>query len=150
LTGPARRSVPMARLPRAGHDLRAAAGAQLGDVLGEGHGTDVVQAVLDRPVPWQEVGEPGGAGVGMGEAGDRVHHHGPPPSGAKLAGGAGDLDDLGGVREAEVVHGDGLEDAQLHSAVAAVAGTIQLGDAMPGNAGTAVSSVGWLALTTSR
>jgi hypothetical protein len=68
---------------QAGHDLRAGPGAQLGGVLGEGHVTDVVQAVLDRPVPPQEVGEAGRAGLGMGEAGDRVHDHGPPPSGAK-------------------------------------------------------------------
>jgi hypothetical protein len=36
---------------QAGHDLRAGAGTQLGGVLGEGHVADVVEAVLDRPVP---------------------------------------------------------------------------------------------------
>jgi hypothetical protein len=37
------------------------------------------------------------------EAGDRVDGHGLSPSGAKVAGSAGDLDDLAGVREPEVV-----------------------------------------------
>ena len=34
--------------------------AQLGGVLAQGHVADPVQAVLDRPVPADEVGEPGG------------------------------------------------------------------------------------------
>jgi hypothetical protein len=42
------------------------------------------------------------------------------------------------VREPEVVHGDGLEGAQLDAAVAAVAGTVQDRDAMPGQTGAAV------------
>ena len=37
----------MARLPRARHDLRAAAGAQLGGVFAEGDVADVVQPVLE-------------------------------------------------------------------------------------------------------
>jgi hypothetical protein len=45
---------------QAGHDLRAGPGAQLGGVLGEGHIPHPVQAVLDRPVPTEQVGEPGG------------------------------------------------------------------------------------------
>jgi hypothetical protein len=97
-----------------------------------------MQAVLDRPLPPQEVGEPGGAGLGEGEAGDRVYDHGPPPSGAKLAGGAGDLEDLGGVRKAEVVDGDGLEGAQLDPAVGAVADAVQHGDVVPRQVGAAV------------
>jgi hypothetical protein len=36
---------------RAGHGVWAGAGAQLGAVLGEGGVAEVVQAVLDRPVP---------------------------------------------------------------------------------------------------
>jgi hypothetical protein len=107
-----------------------------------GHIPHPVQAVLDRPVPTQEVGEPGGAGLGEGEAGDRVHDHGPPPSGAKLAGGAGDLEDLGGVRKAEVVDGDGLKDAQLDPAVGAVAGAVQYGDVVPRQVGAAVQERG--------
>jgi hypothetical protein len=70
---------------QAGHDLRAGPGPDPGGVLGEGHVADVVQAVLDRPMPTQQVGEPGGAGLGVGQAGDRVDDHGPPPPGAQLA-----------------------------------------------------------------
>jgi hypothetical protein len=64
---------------QAGHDLRAGPGPDLGGVLGEGHVADVVQAVLDRPMPTQQVGEPGGAGLGVGQARNRVDDHGPPP-----------------------------------------------------------------------
>jgi hypothetical protein len=55
------------------------------------------------------------------------------------------LDDLGGVGEPEVVHGGGLEGAQLDAAVAAVTGAVQDGDAMPGQAGAAVPPAwaGW-------
>src|SRR4029450_2834292 len=42
LTGPARHSTPMTRLPRAGHDLRARPGPDLGGAL-EGAIADVVQ-----------------------------------------------------------------------------------------------------------
>jgi hypothetical protein len=75
-------------------------------------------------MPPDEVGEAGGAGLGEGEAGDRIDDHGPPPSGAKLVDLAGDLDDLRDVREAEVVDGDGLEGAQLDPAVRLVAGAV--------------------------
>jgi hypothetical protein len=64
----------MARLRR--HAMTC--GADLGAVLGEGHIPHPVQAILDRPVPTQEVGEPGRAGLGEGEAGDRIDDHGPP------------------------------------------------------------------------
>jgi hypothetical protein len=50
------------------------------------------------------------------------------------------------VREPEVVHGDGLEGAQLDAAVAAVAGAVQDGDAMPGQAGAAVQQRGLVGL----
>ena len=101
-------------------------------------------------MPPDEVGQPGGAGLGEGEAGDRVDDHGPPPSGAEVSDLAGDLDDLGGVREPEVVHGDDLEGAQLDAAVAAVAGAVQHRDAMPGRRAQRSSRVGWLALTQNR
>jgi hypothetical protein len=96
-----------------------------------------VQAVLDRPVPAQQVGEPGGAGLGMGQAGDRVDDHHPPPPGAKLTDLAGHLDDLRGVWEPEPAHRDCLEVAQLNPAVRAVAGAVQHGHPPPGQAGTA-------------
>jgi hypothetical protein len=55
-----------------------------------------------------------------------------PSAGGKVADLAGDLDDLGGVREAEVADADGLEGADLDAAVAAVAGAVGDRDAMPG------------------
>jgi hypothetical protein len=49
------------------HDIGSGAGAELGGVLGERGVAEVVQR-LDRPVPAQRVGEPGGAGQGGGPA----------------------------------------------------------------------------------
>ena len=73
-----------------------------------------------------EVGEPGGAGLGVGKAGDGVDRHGRAPPGmvVQVAGLAGDLQDLGGVGEPELVDRDGLESADLDAAVAAVAGAV--------------------------
>jgi len=98
-------------------------------------------------VPTLEVGEPGRAGLGEGEAADRVDGHGVPPPGAgvQVAGLAGDL---GGVREPELRDRDRLEGAQLD--VAAVAGAVQLGDVVPGRWAQRSSRVGWLALTVNR
>src|SRR5512132_1962366 len=73
------------QVAQAGHDLRAGPGAQLGGVLGKRHVADVVQTVLDLPVPADEVSEPGRAGLLIGQAGDRVDDHAPPPPGAKVA-----------------------------------------------------------------
>jgi hypothetical protein len=146
LTGPARLSAPMARGCAARPSHLAGPGADLGAVLGEGGVAEVVQAVLDRPVPAQVVGEPGGAGLGEGAAGDRLDSHRPPPPGGYVAGLAGDLEDLRGVREAEEVHGDSLERAQLHAAVGAVAGAVQDGDAVPGKALAAVQQRGLVGL----
>jgi hypothetical protein len=56
----------------------------------------------------------------------------------QVAGGAGDLQDLGGVGEPELVDRDGLEGAQLDAAVAAVTGAVQHRDAVPGQALAAV------------
>jgi hypothetical protein len=58
LTGPAEHAD--GEVAQAGHHVGAGAGANLGGVLGEGGVADVVQAVLDRPVPAEVVGEPGG------------------------------------------------------------------------------------------
>ena len=107
------------------------AGAGLGGVLGEGGVADVVQR-LDPPVATEVVGQPGRAGLGVGQAGDRVHDRGRPPPAAKVAGLAGDLDDLGGVREAEPADGDRLERSDLHAAVSAVTGAVQDRNVMPG------------------
>jgi len=78
-------------------------------------------------VPPEEVGEQGGAGLGEGEAGDCGDGHRPPSPGPKVAGLAGDLEDLGGVREPEVADRDRLEGAQLDAAVRTVAGAVQFG-----------------------
>jgi hypothetical protein len=72
----------------------------------------------------EKVGQPGAASRCEGQAGDRVDDPGPPPPRLQLAGRTGDLKDLGGVREAQAVHGDGLEGADLHPAVSAVAGAV--------------------------
>jgi hypothetical protein len=87
-----------------------------------------------------------GRPLGVGEAGNRVDDHGVPPVGAKTAGLAGDLQDLGGVREAEVAHGDGLEGAQLDAAVPAVAGAVADGHVVPGQPGAAVQQGGLVGL----
>jgi hypothetical protein len=99
------------------HDLRRGPGAELGGVCCEGDVADVVQAVLDRPVAADEVGQPGGAGLRMGQAGDRVGGLGlAAASGAPVADLGGDPEDLGGVREAQAAHADRLEGAELHPA----------------------------------
>ena len=54
------------QVAQAGHDLWGSAGPQLPGVLGDGHVPDPVQAVLDRPVATDEVGEPGGAALAWG------------------------------------------------------------------------------------
>ena len=53
------------QVAQAGHHSRAGAGADPRGVLGEGDIADVVQR-LDRPVPADEVGQPSGAGLGVG------------------------------------------------------------------------------------
>jgi hypothetical protein len=131
--------------------LGAAPVRGLGAVLTEGDVAEVVQR-LDRPVLAQQVGEPGGAALLEREAGDGIDGHGrePPRVVMQVAGLAGDLQDLGGVREPDVVDRDRLEDPDLDAAVAAVTGAVQFGDAVPGQTLAAVQQVGWLALTTNR
>jgi hypothetical protein len=128
---------PDGQIAQGRHDAGAGAGADLGGVLGEGDVAEVVQR-LDALVSPDEVGEAGRAGPGVREAGDRIDLDGPPPPGVQLPGLAGDLDDLGGVRKAEVVDRDHLEGAQLDAAMAAVAGAIQHGHALPGQVLAAV------------
>jgi hypothetical protein len=122
----------------------------VGGVLGVGHVPDLVRAVLDCPVPSDEVGEPGGAGLSEAEAGDRVDGHGAPPAGVQVAGLAGDLQDLGGVREAEVVDGDGFEGAELDAAVAWSRVRSATGTLFQASRAQRSSRVGWLALTVNR
>jgi hypothetical protein len=76
--------------------VRAGAGAELGSVFFvEGDVVDPVQAVLDPQWPRMRSASRAGAGLGAGEADDRMDDRGPPPPGAKVADLAGDLDDLG-------------------------------------------------------
>src|SRR3954468_18826894 len=77
-----------------GHDGGAGAGADLGQVFGEGDVADPVQPVLHVPVPADDVGELLGADVGEAEAGDRVDRLGRPLLGA--ADRASTPDDPGG------------------------------------------------------
>jgi hypothetical protein len=116
-----------------GHGAWCSAGADLGGVLGEGDIAEVMHR-LDGPVPPDEIGQPGGAGLGEAEAGDRVDGYRPPSLGPEGPGLAGDLEDLSGVGEAEVADGDDLEGAMLDAAVAAVAGGIRYRDQVPGQA----------------
>ena len=97
-----------------------------------------------------EVGQPAGAGLVVGQAGDGVDDRGPPPAGAKLTGLAGDLDDLGGVGEPEPADRDGFEGAQLDAAVPPVTGAVQCWDVVPGQAGAAGVQGGLVALTMNR
>jgi hypothetical protein len=99
---------------------------------------------LDGPVPAQQVGQAGGAGHLEGQAGDRVDGHGLPPVGVQVAPLAGDLDDLGGVRKAELVDRDGFEGAVLDAA--AVAGAIGDRHQVPGQAGAARQQRGLVGL----
>jgi hypothetical protein len=81
-----------------------------------------------------------------GEAGDRIRPHGPPPPGVQATTLAGDLEDLRGVREPEMVHRDGLEGADLDPAVGLVARAIQDGNTMPGKLGAALEQGGLVGL----
>jgi len=97
------------------------------------------------PVPAQQVGEAGGAGLLELEAGDGINGHRPPaPGGVWVAGLAGDLENLGGVGEAEAVDGDGLEDAVLDAAVRLVADAVHHGTRCQGSSLQRASRVGWL------
>jgi hypothetical protein len=70
-------------------------------------------------------------GLGGGEAGDRVHRHGPPPPSGKRPDPAGDPQRLGGVGEVQARDGGDLQAAGLHAAVAAVAGVVGDWDVPP-------------------
>jgi hypothetical protein len=61
---------------------------------------------------------------GLGQAGDRIHRHGPPPPGPKVAGLADDQDDLRGAGGGEPATVTAMRFA-AHSAVGAVAGSVQ-------------------------
>ena len=78
LVAPLSRRRLRTRFGDAGHDLRAAAGTNLGVVLLEADITDPVQSDLDRPVPPQPGREVMRLGLLGGQIGDRVHGFGAP------------------------------------------------------------------------
>jgi hypothetical protein len=67
------------------HDVWAGAGSDLGGVLGEGGVAEVVQAILDRPVSAEVVGESGGASLLEPEASLRSPQRGGPFRGENRA-----------------------------------------------------------------
>ena len=83
-------------------------------------------------MPADPVGQAGGACLGGGEAGDRVHGHGAPPLAAQGPDLAGDAQRLGGVGEVQAGDGGDLQAAGLDPAVAAVAGLVGDRDVTPG------------------
>ena len=66
------------QVAQGGHDLWAGAGADLGEVFGEGDVADRVQGVLDLPVPADPDGELGGANLVRAQVGGRVDGLGAP------------------------------------------------------------------------
>jgi hypothetical protein len=114
----------------------------------EASSAKVVSRTQCRPfwiVQWP-LGQPGGAGLLKRQAGDRIDGHGLPPGGVQLAGLAGDLQDLGGVRESEVADRDRFEGPDLDAAVAAVAGAVTDRDVVPWQAGAAFQQPGLVGL----
>jgi len=105
----------------------------------EASSAKVVSRTWCRPfsiagVAADEVGQPGGAGRRVGQAGDRVHGlGGAAAAAAPVADLAGDLEDLADVREVrEPAHADRLEGADLRPAVGEGAGAVQFRDVLPG------------------
>ena len=144
LTGPARLSAPMARLRR-----QAMTCGPVPARSWEASSAKVTSRTQCRPFSIAQcprMRSASRAGLGVDEAGDRVDGHGPPPPPAKVAGLAGDLEDLGGVGEPEPGDRDGLEGAQLDPPVGAVAGAVQHGHVVPGQAGAPVQERGLVGL----
>jgi hypothetical protein len=67
-----------------------------------------------------------------GEAGDRLHRHGPPSPAGTRSDPAGDPDGLGGVGEVQASEGGDLQAAELHAVVTAVTGVVGDRDLAPG------------------
>ena len=92
-----------------------------------------MQAVFDVPVAADDGREPGRAGLGGGQRGDRIDGLAGPfllPAGPAAA---HDLDGLGGVREGQPGgHGGDFEGAALIAAVATPAGVMGDWDLPPG------------------
>lgn len=115
-----------------GEDGRGVTGAQLVCVTCEGDVADPVHAVLDRPVPAGPFGQFAGGGLLPGQVGDGVDGLGRLPPRAQGTAAPGDPQHLAGVRERQVVDGDGLQLAVLLTAVADVVAAVHHRDLVPG------------------
>src|SRR3954447_26192122 len=144
LVWPASRAMLAAVLRNAAMSCGAGAEPDPGGVFTLSHVADVVDAVLDRPVALQPVGEQSRVGGAVVQGGDRVDdlHRGlagtdPAP--------ADDLDRPAGVREqglgVRAVQVDDLDRAELGPAVAAAA-TSAAGSVSPGQAHQRLPQVG--------
>jgi hypothetical protein len=104
--------------------------ADLGSVFVVGHIAHPVQALLDQPVPSQEVGQFLQTDLERGQGGDRVDRFARPSLLPAVAGGdrfaaADDLDGLSSVREVQPGGDDGDVHCSLFIAsVAAFAGVV--------------------------
>ena len=134
-----------------GHDRGAVAGADLGEVLGEGDVADLVQPVLDAPVRADGVGELARAGRLAGQISDRIDRFGAPrPGGSSLAI-AGDLDGQRGAGEADSGRDRGhLDGAGLDPPVGLPVVPSATGTSVQGSPDSWPTRVGWFALTVSR
>ena len=104
-------------------------GAGLGSVLVVGHVADPVQAVLDGPVPADDRGQFGGAGLGRVQRGDRVDGLGRPSLLAlEWAPPAHDLDGLDCMWEHQSGLDSDLQGPSLDTSVAAAAAAAVMAD----------------------
>lgn len=94
---------------------RPGAGADLGEVFGEGDIAYPVKPILDRPLASDDLGQPGGADVVEGQVGDGVDGFALPSPSSGGSSAAGDPDGQLGVGE-----GDpavlGVDDGQVQGA----------------------------------
>jgi hypothetical protein len=96
---------------------------------------DMVDLVLDAPVPAHTVRDLGNVGLPRRQVGDRVDTLQSDPAGGDGPAAAHDLHGLGGVGEAEAAgDGAGLDAADLVTAVLRGAGLVQQRNLPPGQA----------------
>ena len=132
-----------------GHDLRAAAGAGLVEILTEGDVPHPVELVLDVPVAADPGGRVSGLGLFGGQGADGVDDLAAPAAlTVDRRADAGALDGLGGVREPEPGRdGDRLDGAVLDPAVAVAGVDVADRDVLPGQRFSVACRVGWLPFT---
>src|ERR1017187_104180 len=107
------------QVAHAGHVLRRVPGADAGGVFAVGDVTDIVQLVLDSPVP-ADVDRDGGRGAGLGgHAGDAGRGDVGSGAAAQVGDVPFDQERPGGVREDAVRGGQDLDGADLVASVPA-------------------------------